>query len=144
MTEYRFVIEWLRLLAVPLFAWAAWWDWKARRVPVELWGPLVLFGAALLAIEAFHTPAVLLGAAVTVGILVPISYGLFRLGAVGGADTKALIALAFVYPHAALVMVFIGTLANVPLALLDRVTSNRGCPYLVGVFVGIIVGYVIV
>ncbi|MFC6726180.1 A24 family peptidase, partial [Halobium palmae] len=35
----------LRLLVVPVFAWAAWRDVRTRRLPNRVWAPLVVLGS---------------------------------------------------------------------------------------------------
>jgi preflagellin peptidase FlaK len=96
----------LRLLAVPLLGWAAWRDVKTRRVPNVVWYPLAGLGAALLVWEALaHVPPAdaldrlyLLRVGISLGFVVPLSYLFWRLGGFGGADAKALMALAVLLP----------------------------------------------
>ncbi len=96
----------LRLLVVPVFAWAAWRDIETRRLPNRMWAPLVLFGVLLIAWEiATHLPLstgedrlYLLRVGLSVGLVVPLSYVFWRLGGFGGADAKALMTLAVVFP----------------------------------------------
>lgn len=96
----------LRLLVVPVFAWAAVRDVRTRRLPNRLWPPLYLFGLALLAWElAVRWPLVgfddrlfLIRVAVSLGFVAPLAYLFWRLGGFGGADAKALIAIAIVFP----------------------------------------------
>ena len=99
----------LRLVAVPALGWAAWRDVKVRRVPNRVWYPLAALGAALLAWEAWQL-GVLAGVdtvqarlfvvrvAVSLGMVVPLSYLIWRLGGFGGADAKAVMALAVLLP----------------------------------------------
>ncbi|GAB3032564.1 A24 family peptidase [Natronobiforma cellulositropha] len=97
----------LRLLAVPVFAWAAVRDVKTRRISSRVWIPLAALGAvtlvwdALLAREA--GPQVwawefLLPAAISLGFVVPIAYLFWWVGGFGGADAKALLVIALVFP----------------------------------------------
>ncbi len=96
----------LRLVAVPVLGWAAWRDHRTRRVPGRTWWPLVALGVGLLAWEGLTAvdgpPAAarlyLLRAGVSVGLLVPLAYGFHRLHLVGGADAKAFVALAVLFP----------------------------------------------
>jgi len=96
----------LRLLVVPVFAWAAWRDVRTRRLPNRLWPPLYAFGALLLLWEgAQRWPPVgiddrlfAIRVAVSLGFVAPLGYVFWRLGGFGGADAKALIALAVVFP----------------------------------------------
>lgn len=96
----------LRLLAVPAFGWAAYRDIKTRRVPNETWVPLALLGIALLAWEAwllrdasgFAQRAFAIRAALSVGIVAPLGYVFWRVGGFGGADAKAIMTIAVLFP----------------------------------------------
>lgn len=95
----------LRLFVVPALGWAAYRDWRTRRVPNDLWGPLVLLGAVLLFWEgllslgqpgAFRVLAV--RAAFSLLFVVPLAYAFWYVGGFGGADARAFMTLAVVYP----------------------------------------------
>jgi preflagellin peptidase FlaK len=93
----------LRLLAVPVFGWAALRDARTRRVPNETWYPLVAVGVVALGWDLWAAaPAarslLLLRTGVSLGLVVPIAYGLWWLGGFGGADTKALMTVAVLLP----------------------------------------------
>ena len=96
----------LRLLVVPVFAWAAIRDVRTRRLPNRLWPPLYLFGAVLLLVEAaslwpfggFAGRIFLVRAAISLLFVAPLGYAFWYLGAFGGADAKAMIALAVIFP----------------------------------------------
>ena len=98
----------LRLFAIPVFGWAAVQDLRTRRVPNRAWLPLIALGAVLLAVEAwtvFPGPPLpyrerlfAIRAAVSVGIVVPMAYLLWAARAFGGADAKAFMALAVLFP----------------------------------------------
>lgn len=96
----------LRLLAVPVFAWAAVRDLKTRRVPNRIWRPLLGLGLVALLLEGvfawlsggFVWQQFLIGAAVSIGLLVPLGYGFWLIGAFGGADAKAVMVIAIVFP----------------------------------------------
>ncbi|MFB6122884.1 MAG: prepilin peptidase [Haloferacaceae archaeon] len=96
----------LRLLVVPAFGWAAWRDVRTRRVPNRVWLPLAVVGVVALAWESLaHLPPsgvddrlFLLRVGLSLGFLVPFGYLLWRIGGFGGADAKALMVLAVVFP----------------------------------------------
>ncbi|MEF8773097.1 MAG: prepilin peptidase [Halobacteriales archaeon] len=99
----------LRLVAVPALGWAAWRDLQVRRVPNRLWYPLAALGAVLLVWEGWSVLAApdptgyrrrlfLVQVAVSLGVVVPLSYLVWRVGGFGGADAKALMALAVLFP----------------------------------------------
>ncbi|WP_299235762.1 A24 family peptidase [Natronomonas sp.] len=96
----------LRLSAVGVFAWAAYRDLETRRIPNRTWAPLLVVGAVALAWDLL---AVLDGAAfqrrlfavqtvVSIGLVAPLGYVFWRIGGFGGADAKAIITLAVVFP----------------------------------------------
>jgi len=99
----------LRLLAVPVFGWAAWLDIRTRRVPNRTWLPLLVLGVLTLAWEGWlvytgntmtyvNEARFLFRVAFSVGFIVPLSYGFWWLGGFGGADAKGLITLALLFP----------------------------------------------
>jgi preflagellin peptidase FlaK len=96
----------LRLLAVPVLGWAAYRDIQTRRVPNRTWLPLGVLGLVLLAVDlwgvvpptTFTDRLVLLRTAISLGFVAPLAYLFWRLGGFGGADAKALIVLAVIFP----------------------------------------------
>ncbi|WP_435067910.1 prepilin peptidase [Haloplanus sp. C73] len=96
----------LRLLAVPAFGWAAWRDVRTRRLPNELWYPLAAIGLVALLVDATaHLPLTsvddrlfFVRVGVSLLILIPFAYGLWWFGGFGGADAKALMTLALLFP----------------------------------------------
>jgi preflagellin peptidase FlaK len=96
----------VRLLAVPLLGWAALRDVRTRRVPNWVWYVLGGLGLVLLVADLssrfpFAAPYArleLIRVAVSVGLVVPLSYGFWRIGGFGGADAKALMALSVLFP----------------------------------------------
>ncbi|WP_423750938.1 prepilin peptidase [Salinirarus marinus] len=96
----------LRLLVVPAFGWAAWRDVRTRRVPNGVWYPLVAVGVVALAwdlltrlpLSGVDDRLFLLRVGLSLGFLVPFGYLLWRIGGFGGADAKALMVLAVVFP----------------------------------------------
>jgi len=103
-------VDLVRLVAVPVFAWAAYRDIETRRVPNRTWLPLAVLGVALLAVESWRisTGDVLggdpareqffLSVAVSLGLVAPVGYLFYWFGGFGGADAKALIVLAVLFP----------------------------------------------
>ncbi|SNZ17616.1 preflagellin peptidase FlaK [Natronoarchaeum philippinense] len=96
----------LRLLAVPVFGWAAWRDVKIRRVPNATWLPLLALAVLALGLQALDLSATggyvwrrfLSQVAISVGLVVPLAYIFWRIGGFGGADAKALMVLAVLFP----------------------------------------------
>jgi preflagellin peptidase FlaK len=99
----------LRLVAVPALGWAAWRDVKTRRVPNRTWLPLLAVAVLALGIEAWQvwtgtTPVYVpqrpyfLRVTISLGFMVPLAYGFWWIGGFGGADAKALITLAVLFP----------------------------------------------
>ena len=95
----------LRLLAVPVFAWAAWEDVETRRIPGWIWYPLLGLGLLLLAWDFLALPAdplsqrlFLVRVAVSVALLGVLGFGFWYFGALGGADAKAFLTLGVLYP----------------------------------------------
>ncbi|GAA0510365.1 preflagellin peptidase FlaK [Halorubrum aquaticum] len=96
----------LRLIVVPVFCWAAVRDVRTRRLPNRIWPPLYAFGALLLLWDAallwpfagLDGRWFLVRVAVSLLFVAPLGYAFWYLGAFGGADAKALIALAVVFP----------------------------------------------
>ena len=95
----------LRLLAVPVFGWAAYRDIKTRRVPNKTWLPLAVLAVVLL---AWDTYAVVTGptsgrlffvqVAISLGVVAPLAYGFWLIGGFGGADAKAFMLVAVLFP----------------------------------------------
>ncbi len=94
----------LRLLVVPVFAWAAYRDVRTRRLPNWLWPPLVLVGVVALALDVFaRLPLAddrlfLVQTGFALGFLLPFAFLAYWLRAFGGADAKAIATLAVVFP----------------------------------------------
>lgn len=96
----------LRLLAIPLLGWAAWRDVRTRRVPNAVWYPLAALGVALLAWEAwtrlplsgFENRLFLLRVGISLGFVAPLAVAFWWFGAFGGADAKAFLTVAVLFP----------------------------------------------
>ena len=95
-----------RLVALPVFAYAAYRDVETRRIPGEFWIPVGALAALLLAWDgwvAWHAGpeewvAFVVPAAISLGFVVPLAYLFWWFGAFGGADAKALFVIALLLP----------------------------------------------
>jgi len=96
----------LRLLAIPVFGWAAWHDVESRRVANRTWYPLAALAVVLLLWEgwvALHAPPLerrwfLLGVVVSLGFVAPLVLVFWWFRAFGGADMKAFLVVAALFP----------------------------------------------
>ncbi|UTF53961.1 A24 family peptidase C-terminal domain-containing protein [Natronosalvus rutilus] len=97
----------LRLVAVPVFAWAAVRDVKTRRISSSVWVPLSALAAVLFVWDgwvAYQAGGVvwshefLVPSALSLGVVVPLAYLFWWFGGFGGADAKALLVLALLFP----------------------------------------------
>lgn len=80
-------------------------DVKKREIPDKIWLGFGGFGAILLIIEIMWAPATLTSAPSLalqslfgIGIMAPIAYVIYKTALFGGADSKALIAIAVLIP----------------------------------------------
>ncbi|MFP9191569.1 A24 family peptidase C-terminal domain-containing protein [Natronosalvus vescus] len=97
----------LRLVVVPVFAWAAVRDVKTRRISSTVWIPLSALAAILFLWDGWvasrtggyvWTHEFLIPAAMSLGLVVPLAYLFWWFGGFGGADAKALLVLALLVP----------------------------------------------
>ena len=96
----------LRLLALPVFGWAAYRDVKTRRVPNRTWLPLAVLGTVLLLWDGYTVLTspfgshrlFLLRVAISLGFVAPLAYGFWYVGGFGGADAKAFMLVALLFP----------------------------------------------
>jgi preflagellin peptidase FlaK len=103
----------LRLLAVPVFGWAAYRDIETRRVPNRTWAPLVVLAVLVLFWDTFAVvnggvvgrspdpaadPFFFLQVAISLGFVAPLAYGFWLIGGFGGADAKAFMVVAVLFP----------------------------------------------
>ena len=94
----------LRLVAVPVLGWTVVRDVRTRRVPNRAWLPLVVAGVVALAWDVAlvaGTPRMgllALRAGLSLGLVAPLGYLFWRLGGFGGADAKAVMTLALLFP----------------------------------------------
>lgn len=99
------IADLLRLLVVPVFGWIAYRDYKTRRVPSRIWYPIVIVGLLALGLDitslrgdSIALRLLFVRVLVSVGVVGPLAYAFYRLGAFGPADAKAMMALAVVFP----------------------------------------------
>jgi preflagellin peptidase FlaK len=94
----------LRLLAVPAFGWVALRDYRTRRVPGRAWYPILALGVVTLGMDTAAAvggtgPSPLYLVRVAFSLVVALlAYAFYRIGAFGGADAKAVGALAVLFP----------------------------------------------
>ncbi len=96
----------LRLLAIPVFGWAAWRDVKTRRVPNKTWYPLAALAVVLLVWDgvnamgtsAFQRKLFFFHVAVSLGFVAPLVIVFWWFRAFGGADMKAFLVVAVLFP----------------------------------------------
>ncbi len=82
------------LYCLPFLFYACWSDWKTRRVSNRLWLVMAGLGTPFLALD----PPGGLSLAVSVVFVFVFAYLAFEFGLFGGADAKALIVLAYLFP----------------------------------------------
>lgn len=96
----------LRLLAIPIFGYAAWTDYNIRRVDNRIWSKLIVIGILAFTwqihqISPIHTAEefmILRESLITASIFAAGSVILFNSGALGGADAKAIFSLGLLFP----------------------------------------------
>ena len=95
----------LRLLAVPVFGWAAYRDIKTRRVPNRTWLPLAILAVILLLWDVYGVVTggtsgrlFFIRVAISLGFVAPLAYGFWLIGGFGGADAKAFMLVAVLFP----------------------------------------------
>jgi len=118
------------IMALGVVSWAAWSDWRSRKIPNRLTLPAFFFGVALNTILGGWDGAKLAlgGAALMLALLLPLVW----LRALGAGDWKLMGALgAFLGPKQIFV-VFLGTtfltgmLAVIQMVRADRVRTTLG------------------
>lgn len=73
-------------------------DLKKREISDKIWISFGSFGLLLTAIEFNSNSINLLQYGIGIAIIAPITYGIYRTGLFGGADAKALVAIAVLLP----------------------------------------------
>ena len=95
----------LRLLAVPVLGWAAYSDARTRRVPNRTWYPLIALGLLLLVwdglalgLDGPRFGLFLIRIVIGVGLVGTLAIGFWYIGSFGGADAKAFLTIAVLFP----------------------------------------------
>jgi preflagellin peptidase FlaK len=96
----------LRLVAIPVFGWAAWQDIKTRRLSSGSWAVLTGLGIVLLMWESiqlfpFNTPsaqAFFIRVAMSLVLIGLVGFAFGWFGLFGGADAKAMISISILLP----------------------------------------------
>jgi preflagellin peptidase FlaK len=97
----------LRLVLVPVLGWAAIRDVRTRRVSNRIWPPLAGLAVVLLVwdgLAALGDPAPFafrlfaIRVTVSLGLVIPLAYLFWRMGGFGGADAKAFMVVAVLFP----------------------------------------------
>jgi preflagellin peptidase FlaK len=73
-------------------------DIKKREISDKVWVGFGALGLLITGIEFFNNSINILQYAIGIAITTPIGYGIYRSGLFGGADAKALIAIAILVP----------------------------------------------
>ena len=73
-------------------------DLKKREISDKIWIGFGSFGLLLTAIEFNSNSINLLQYGIGIAIIAPVAYGIYRTGLFGGADAKALVAIAVLLP----------------------------------------------
>ncbi|SDJ89951.1 preflagellin peptidase FlaK [Halovenus aranensis] len=106
--DFATIPDILRLVVLPVFGYLAWRDIKTRRIPHRTWYPLGALALVLLVWDgymvftgdaaALDQRLFLTRVSISVLVLVPLAYGFWLLGGFGGADTKAFMLIALLFP----------------------------------------------
>lgn len=95
-------IDFIRIvLGVVLFGLAAYHDINGRHIPDYIWNVLVVGGGVLFSIHILSsvTPFELISRYVAnIGLAIAIGWGMYLSGLFGGADAKAITAIAVLFP----------------------------------------------
>ncbi len=95
------IFEAKALIAGIMLAVASYQDFRTREIDDKVWLIGGGLGGALTAYEALFTPAYpYLLAGFSIGITAALAFGVYYLGLYGGADAKALLAIALTFPLA--------------------------------------------
>jgi preflagellin peptidase FlaK len=97
------LLLWIRIIGALLpLLYASISDFRTRMVEHELtWLIMILLGSIVAILEAilFQDLGILLDLAINVGLSFAVAFLLFYAGLFGGADGKALIGIAFIFPR---------------------------------------------
>jgi archaeal preflagellin peptidase FlaK len=115
--SFKMLYEFRLIACASMLALAAIIDFKKREIPDKIWVIFGSLGAVITAFELFAMPTLFFDSRIAdhssspavsisnlmlfgiqIGITVPIAYLVYRTGLFGGADSKALIAIALLFP----------------------------------------------
>jgi preflagellin peptidase FlaK len=116
------VADLLRLVFLPVLAWAAYRDVQTRRLPNLLWPPLAAVGLLALAADAvvrypfagYADRVFLFRVGFSILFLIPFAFAAYWFRAFGGADAKALVVLAVGFPTTPTYRLPADLVANLP------------------------------
>jgi preflagellin peptidase FlaK len=103
LLSYSNIIQWFRIIgALGPLVYASISDFRTRMVEHELiWLIMIIIGSIIAIFETlvFQDLRILLDLAINVGLSFAVAFLLFYAGLFGGADGKALIGIAFLFPR---------------------------------------------
>lgn len=98
----------IRLFAIPVFGYAAWTDYKSRRVRNKVWVPVALIALLAFSLDflyiftdapSYRNPEwFFFVTVISAGVLVPFGVAAWHADWLSGADVKALMLIALLYP----------------------------------------------
>jgi preflagellin peptidase FlaK len=106
MTFQLFLIAAQVFVTATILIYASWSDYKTREVSNKVWAVYAPIAVALsLADFLIYDPSKLLLFGASAGLTVGLAFLLFYCGAFGGADSKALMCIAFALPFAPVALI---------------------------------------
>jgi Flp pilus assembly protein protease CpaA len=117
-------------VSVALLTYASWSDYKTREVSNRVWAIYAPIAIALSLMEfIFYDPSKILLFGVSAGFTVGLAFLLFYSGAFGGADSKALMCIAFALPFAPITLfapVLAGSLSPISQVIFPLTIFSNG------------------
>lgn len=84
--------------ALILLCYGSFEDFKKREISNKVWIVLASIGLGLLAVRFYLYPQIIIISLISIGLIVGIAFALFYFELVGGADSKAYICIALIFP----------------------------------------------